>query len=158
MSVLGGKQTLALRPGSTTKALQKNFSIGASGAEVILGDRAIDLHNLYSTTSISTDMAGDTITLVFERDRRWEGRPGLPEKVMLRGVGDLKIAFNDLADRAVLVREDAVEVAYYDADCPWDQFLDEGLAAAQGFEGLHVSFSGGLVLRIRCTTAEVTTS
>ena len=138
--------------------MQKNFSIGAMGAEVILAERRIDLHNLYSTTSISTDMAGDTITLVFERDHQWEGPPGLPEKVTLRGAGDLKVAFNDLAAKAVFIREDAVQVSYYDADCPWDHFLDEDLATAQGFDGLHISFSGGLVLRIRCTTAEVTTS
>ncbi|MDO9488103.1 MAG: hypothetical protein Q7J32_06985 [Sphingomonadaceae bacterium] len=138
--------------------MQKNFSIGAMGAEVIVGERAIDLHNLYSTTRISTDMAGEMITLVFERDHRWEGPSGLPEKVTLKGFGSLKIAFNDLAGQAVLVPEDAVEVAYYDADCPWDHFLDEHLAATQGFEGLHISFSGGLVLRIHCNTAEVTTS
>jgi hypothetical protein len=140
------------------KAMQKNFSSGAMGAELILDDRAIDLHNLYSPTIIGTDIAGDTITLIFERDHGWEGPPGLPETVTLKCSGDLKVAFNNLADVPAALREEAIEIAYYDADCPWDHFLDEDLAATQGFEGLHVSFSGGLVLRIRCAVAEATTT
>ncbi len=136
--------------------MQKNFAIGGMGAELVVADRAIDVHNLYRTTSISMDLAGDTVSLIFERDHQWEGPPGLPEQVTLRCSGDLKISFNDLVQMGVPLPEDAVEVAYYDASCPWDHFLDEDLAATQGFEGLQVSFSGGLVLRIRCATAEAT--
>jgi hypothetical protein len=98
------------------------------------------------------------MTLAFDRDHRWKGPEGLPERVLLMCSGGLKIAFNNLADTAVPLREDAVEIAYIDGNCGWEGFLDEGLAAAQGFDGLHVSFAGGFVLRIRCATAEVTTS
>ena len=138
--------------------MQKNFSLGAMGAEVILGDSRIDVHNLYNATAISTDLAGDAITVVFKRDQQWQGRQGLPDQVTLRCSGDLKIAFNDLIDAPVPLRQDAVEIAYYDSDCPWGHFLDEQLAETQGFEGLQIIFSGGLVLRIRCALAEVTTS
>lgn len=134
----------------------KNFSIH-DFAEVIVDNRAIDLHNLYGVASISTDLAGDAITLRFQRDHQWSGPEGLPEAVILTCSGDIKIAFNDLVDTPVPLRHDAVEVAYYDAHCGWDAFLDEDLAAKHGFEGLHVSFSGGLVLRIRADVAQVTT-
>ena len=137
--------------------MEKNFLIGSVGAELVLGGRPIDLHNLYSIKSIGTDATGAAMTLVFQRDHQWEGPEGLPELVRLSCSGDLKIAFNDIVDPPVPLREDAVGIAYYDADCEWDAFLDEDLAAAQGFEGLQISFSGGLVLRIRCAVAEVTT-
>jgi hypothetical protein len=137
--------------------MQKNFSMGAMGAEVILGDSRIDVHNLYHATAISTDLAGDTITFLFGRDHQLDGPPGLPEQVTLKCTGDLKIAFNDLIDAPVPLRQDAVEIAYYDSNCPWGHFLDEQLAETQGFDGLQVSFTGGLMLRIQCAVAEVTT-
>ena len=55
----------------------------------------------------------------------------------------------------VPLRGDTVEVAYFDDECDWDSILDEELADRQGFEGLHISFSGGFVLRIRADAAEV---
>lgn len=136
--------------------MQKNFSIDAMGAEVILGDRRIDIHNRYRTVSVGTDTDGDAITLVFERNGQFQGPNGSPETVTLRGSGGLKVAFNNLADQPVPL--DGVEIAYFDAECPWGHFLDEDLAVSQGFEGLHVSFSGGLELRIRCAFAELTTA
>ncbi len=143
-------------PFSYQGRVQKNFTIHAF-AEVIVGDRPIDLHNLYEATSIGTDPPGRAITLKFHRDHRWPGPEGLPETVTLTCSGNLRIAFNDLVEAPVPLRNDAIEIAYYDADCPWDRFLDEGLAASQGFEGLHISFSGGLVLRIRSDIAEIVT-
>lgn len=132
----------------------KNFTIHAF-AEVIIVDTTIDLHNLYGVASIRTDLAGDVVTLTFQRDHQWSGPDTLPEAVTLTCSGNLKMAFNDLADAPVRLRDDAVEVAYYDADCEWDTFLDEELAATQGFEGLQFSFAGGLVLRIRADLAEM---
>jgi hypothetical protein len=44
--------------------LLKNFVIHAF-AEVIVADRAIDLHNLYGVANITTDQAGDRLTLRF---------------------------------------------------------------------------------------------
>ncbi len=135
----------------------KNFTIHAF-AEMIVADRAIDLHNLYRVFSISTDFAGDAATERRHRDHQWPGPEALPEAVILTCSGNLKIAVNDLVDAPVPLRDDAVEVAYYDDHCEWDTFLDEELAANQGFEGLHISFSGGLVLRIRADVAEVAIS
>ena len=137
--------------------MRKNFSIHAF-AEVIVAQKVIDLHNLYSVGSISTDRSGDTLTVTFQRDDEWPGPEGLPDEVTLTCSGNLKITFNNLVDAPVPLRDDAVEVAYYDEDCEWDSFLDESLAAFQGFEGLHLSFSGGLVLRIRADVAEMATS
>ena len=136
----------------------KNFTIGGGFAEVIVANRAIDLHNVYQVTSISTDITGSALTLFFRRNPQSLGREGLPEAVTLICSGNLKIAFNDLVDAPVPLREDAVEVAYYDEHCPWDAFLDEELAADHGFEGLHISFSGGLVLRVRSDVADVAIS
>ena len=135
----------------------KNFTIYAF-AEVIVADRAIDLHNLYDVASISTDLAGDAVTLRFQRNHQWQGPDGLPEAVILTCSGNLKIAFKNLVDAPVPLREDAVELAYYDDHCEWNAFLDEDLATKHGFEGLHISFSGGLVLRIRADIAEVALS
>jgi hypothetical protein len=135
----------------------KNFTIYAY-AEVIVADRAIDLHNLYGVASISTDLAGDAVTLRFQRDHQWSGPDPLPEAVILTCSGNLKIAFNDLVHASVPLPDDAVEVAYYDQHCEWDSFLDEELAATQGFEGLHISFSGGFVLRISADIAEIALS
>ncbi|WP_428028449.1 hypothetical protein [Altererythrobacter sp.] len=132
----------------------KNFTIQAF-AEVIVADTTIDLHNLYGVASIRTDLAGDVVTLTFQRDRQWSGPDTLPEAVTLTCSGNLKMAFNDLVGALAPLRDDAVEVAYYDADCEWDTFLDEELAASQGFEGLQINFSAGLVLRIRADLAEV---
>lgn len=136
--------------------MQKNFSIRSCGAEVVVGERAIDLHNLYSTTSISTDLDGAAVTVKFQRDHKWQGPDGLPERVTLTCSGDLKMAFNDLLDTPVPLGQDALEITYYNTDCAWGDYLDEDLAAVQGFEGLQISFSGGLVLRIRSAVAEIT--
>lgn len=134
--------------------VQKNFTIpDFSGVNV--GGKAIDLHNLYGVVSIGTDPSGNAITLAFRRDHQWPGPEGLPEKVTLTCSGNLQLAFNDLVDAPVPLREDAVEIAYYDEQCEWDAILDEQLAAAQGFVGLHVSFSGGLVLRVRSDVADL---
>lgn len=57
----------------------KNFSIH-DFAEVIVDNRAIDLHNLYGVASISTDLAGDAITLRFQRDHQWSGPEGCPKR------------------------------------------------------------------------------
>ena len=151
---MSGRSDNLLQPG---KYVAENFVIHAF-AEVIVADRAIDLHNLYGVANITTDQAGDRLTLRFNRDHRWPGPDGLPEAVTLTCSGNLKLAFNDLVDAPVPLREDAVELAYFDEHCEWDSFLDEDLAAIQGFEGLQVSFSGGLVLRIRADVAEVTFS
>jgi hypothetical protein len=137
--------------------VQKNFTIEAF-AEVIVGGRSIDLHNFYRAASIGTGLSGDSIALRFERDHRWPGSEGLPETVTLTCSENLRMAFNDLVDSPVPLGEDAVEIAYYDSECEWDAFLDEGVAAARGFEGLHIRFSGGFVLRIRSDMAEVTTA
>ena len=134
--------------------MRKNFSIHGF-AEVMVARTAIDLHNLYSVSSITTDRAGDTLTVTFQRDNQLSGPEGLPTVVTLTCSGNLRVAFNDLVDTPVPLRDDAVELAYYDEDCEWDSFLDESLAAFQGFEGLQLSFSGGLVLRIRSDVAEM---
>lgn len=159
MSVrLGWKADIdAARCSATKSPMLKNFTIHAF-AEVIVADRAIDLHNLYGVASISTDVAGDAVTLRFQRDHQWSGPEALPETVILTCSGNVKIDFNDLVDAPVPLRDDAVEVAYYDEHCEWDTFLDEELATNQGFEGLHIGFSGGLVLRIRADVAEVAIS
>lgn len=136
--------------------MQKNFLIGSMGAEMVVERRTIDLHNLYSTKSIGADPTGFSFKMEFQRDHRWEGPEGLPEVVTLSCSKKLSIAFNDPAQPPGPFSEEAVEIAYFDADCEWDAFLDEGLPASQGFAGLHVSFSGGLVLRIRCKVAEAT--
>lgn len=138
-------------------SVQKNFTIYAF-AEIIVGGRTIDLHNLYGARSISTDRSGQAITLNFQRDHQWAGPDGLPEEVTLTCSGNLKIAFNELVDAPVPLHDDAVEIAYYDAHCEWDEFLDEDQAVAQGFDGLHVSFSGGMVVRVRSDIAEVVTA
>ena len=132
----------------------KNFTIRAF-AEVIVAGRAIDLHNLYAVSSIGTDLGGDAVTLRFRRDHQWPGPDTLPEAVTLTCSGNLKMAFNDLVDAPLPLRDDAVAVAYFDEHCDWNSFLDEDLAAAHGFAGLHIGFSGGLVLRIRADVAEV---
>jgi hypothetical protein len=134
--------------------MQKNFTTPDLAA-VVVADKHIDLHNLYGVVSIGTDVSGNAITLTFQRDHQWPGPEGLPEKVALICSGNLQIVFNNLVDTPVPLREDAVEIAYYDEQCEWDAILDERLATAQGFAGLHVSFSGGLVLRIRADVAEV---
>lgn len=134
--------------------MHKNFSIH-NFAEVIVDRKVVDLHNLYSVGSISTDRAGETLTVTFRRRSGWPGPEGLPAQVTLSCSGNLKIAFNNLVDSPVLLRDDAVEVAYYDDHCDWDSFLDESLAAVQGFQGLHLSFSGGLVLRVRSDVADM---
>lgn len=133
----------------------KNFTMHGF-AELIVAGRTIDLHNLYCVAGITTDLAGGKLTVRFHRDHRWAGPDGVPDAVTLTCSGNLRLAFNDLVDAPVPLREDAVELAYYDEHCDWDFFLDEDLAAKQGFEGLHLSFSGGLVLRIRAEIAEVT--
>ncbi len=122
--------------------MQKNFTVQAF-AEVIVADRAIDLHNLYGVASISTDGAGDTVAVRFQRDRQWSGPEALPETVILTCTGNLKIAFNDLVDAPVPLRDDAVEVAYYDEHCEWDTFLDEELATNQASRGSTSAFQGG---------------
>ncbi|MBA2466307.1 MAG: hypothetical protein H0V46_01715 [Sphingomonas sp.] len=134
--------------------MRKNFSIHGF-AEVIVAGKAIDVHNLYGVGTISTDRAGDTLTVRFQRDNKWPGPEGLPDEVTLTCSGNLKITFNNLVTHPGDLRADAVEVAYYDEDCEWDFFLDESLAESQGFDGLHLSFSSGLVLRIRSNVAQM---
>jgi len=138
--------------------MQKNFALASGGAEIVVEGRTVDLHNLYDARRIATDRAGAIATLVFERGHRWTGSDRLPERVTLTCSGNLHIAFNDLCDAPVPLNKDAVELQYDDADCDWDEFLDERLAASQGFAGLHLSFSAGFVLRIRCDLAEITMS
>jgi hypothetical protein len=144
--------------------MQKNFSMRGI-AELVVGGKPIDLHNLYRATSISTDVAGSAITLVFQRDHEWQGPEDLPERVTLTCSGNVKLAFNDLALLTAPLSNCAVEVAYFDGDCGWDEFLDEGLATRQGLEGLHFNFEGpdfslddNFVLRIMCDIAEAATS
>ncbi len=137
--------------------MQKNFSISNGFAEVIFAHQKIDLHNLYKISSIGTDTTGEIFTLVFDRNKKYRPYGLLPERLTLTCSGDLKMGFNELSHLPVQPRDDSVELAYYDRHCGWDQFLDEELATTQGFEGLHISFSGGLVLRISCGVAEIGT-
>ncbi|WP_447723967.1 hypothetical protein [Sphingomonas koreensis] len=137
-------------------AMQRNFVLGAGGAEIVTGGRAIDVHNLYNVAILGTDPLGATMTIVFQRDHQWPGPEDLPERLTLTCSGNLKVAFNDLLDLPVPLGSDAVELAYYADHCDWDAQLDESLAAAHGFEGLELRFSGGLALRVRSDRAEVT--
>ncbi len=132
--------------------MEKNFELHGQN-ELILDDRRIDIHNLYAPSELGTDSSGDILSLSFRRDHRVEAASPHPETVILTCSGDVKIAFNDLALTPGALRNEAVEFGYLDADCGWDEFLDEALAAAQGYEGLHIAFSGGLVLRIRAGIA-----
>ncbi len=134
--------------------VRKNFTIRA-GAEVIVGEQAADLHNLYRTDRIGTDITGQKVTLRFSRDHTWSGQAELPETVTFTFSGNVELAFNDLLDAPVPLRDDAVDIGYYDKHCDWGMWLDEDLAVAQGYRGLQVGFSGGLVLRIRADLAEV---
>jgi hypothetical protein len=133
--------------------MQKNFVI-RNLVELIVRGRVVDLHNLYAPAGIGTDPRGETAVLTLRRDRRWAGAEALPEVVTLTFSGNVRIAFNDLLAASGTLHEESVEIAYYDGECGWDSFLDERLAAAQGSEGLHIGFSGGLALRIRADFAE----
>ena len=137
--------------------LKRNFQIDPGFGGVIAEPAHIDLHNLYEAADVSTDARGETLTIRFVRDHRWEGPPDQPELVTLRCSGDLRVAFTNLAGRAALVDEFGFEIAYFAEDCDWREFLDEELAERQGFAGLHVGFGDGLVVRIRCAEAEITT-
>ena len=113
--------------------MKKNFSIRAF-TEVVLDGVWIDLHNLYRPASIGTDLGGDRLRVSFERDPQSKRPQTLPSTVTFICTGNLGITFNNLVGLPVAIPEDAVEVAYYDADCDWDQFLDEELLPTRALQ------------------------
>lgn len=134
--------------------MQKNFTIEAF-AVIETADLAVDLHNLYGLTNVTTDRSGQSIQLVFERDGDFLSlSPEMPRRVIFTCSGNLRLAFNDLSLMASPMKGDGVEIALFTWDCGWDEFLDERLAEA-GADGLHFMFSEGFVLRIGCAVAEV---
>jgi hypothetical protein len=78
---------------------------------------------------------------------------GMPERLALNCSGNVQVLFNELIGWPIAIGEDAAEIAYFNADCPWDHFMDEDLARKHGISGLHIGFTSGLVLRIRCDEA-----
>jgi hypothetical protein len=138
--------------------VEKNFTIWAFVEVSPAGAGPIDLHSCYVTHGIATDPAGETATLTFRREHEWPGPANYPEEVTLTCSGNLRFAFNDLAATHEPLAGQSVTIGYYDAFCDWNDWLDEDQAAAQGYEGLQIGFSGGLVLRIRADTAELRTA
>ncbi|HYD12499.1 MAG TPA: hypothetical protein VEC11_06605 [Allosphingosinicella sp.] len=136
--------------------MQRNFSLESGFSAVRLGSLLIDLHNLYTVAEISTDPRGETLVVRFDRDHGYEGPVDQPEHVTLRCTGDLRLAVSNVA--ALLDAPDELDflIAYFDDDCGWGEFLDEDLAARQGFDGLHLGFGEDRVLRIRCADADIT--
>jgi hypothetical protein len=137
--------------------VRKNFTIWAFVEIVPAGAAAIDLHSCYVTRSIATDLSGRAATVKFRREPEWRGPAHYPEEVTLTCSGDVRFAFNDLVSEARPLDDQSVTIGYYDALCDWNEWLDEDAAAAQGFEGLQIGFSGGLVLRICADAVELTT-
>lgn len=62
----------------------------------------------------------------------------------------MRVAFNDLNAIAAPLNLEGIEIAYFDQDCDWDSFLDEQMTSRQKPQGLNVSFTNGLVVRIFC--------
>lgn len=136
--------------------MDKNFTLYGF-AEIHVEGAAIDIHNLYRAVSISTDLSGRSASLAFERDHEQSSALKLPERVIIICTDDGGVAFNDLA-QPLLLSENCVDLGYYSSECEWDSLLDEELAARQGCQGLAFMFDGGLVLRVRCRKARVSTS
>lgn len=121
------------------------------------GEEVLDLHNAYDLKSIGTGLAGTEARLIFIRNEHAIGPDRLPEKVTLDCKGNVKIAFNDLTAIAAPLGDEGVEIAYFHDGCDWLSFLDEGMARLSEPQGLDVRFTNGLVVRIFCDEATLTT-
>jgi hypothetical protein len=136
--------------------VRKNFTIRAFVEIVPAGAGAIDLHACYAARSIATDLSGQVATVTFRRKHEWPGPAYYPAELTLTCTGNVRVAFNDLVGEGEPLTEQSVTIGYYDALCGWNEWLDEDTAAAQGFEGLQIGFSNGLVLRSGSDAAELT--
>ena len=142
-------------PRSGAITLKRNFQF--DGFSVVRwGDRFIDLHNAYNLESFGTDLAGSEVKLSFSRNEYATAPDKLPLTATFLCTGNVRAAFNDLAKIAVPLKQEGIEIAYFDEGCDWLSFLDEDIARYQEPLGLHVSFGNHLAFRIFCE--EVTLS
>ncbi len=129
--------------------MKRNFQF--DGLSVVRsGDRLIDLHNAYDLESFGTDLAGREVKLGFTRNGHAIEPDKLPSKVALICTGNVRVVFNDLGKISAPLDDEGIEIAYFDEECDWLSFLDEGIARSQEPMGLHVSFINGFAVRIFC--------
>lgn len=139
--------------------MQRNFEFDrqSGGFSVIqFGDRVIDLHNAYDLERFGTAPDGSEVELCFVRNEYAIDPETLPAKAMLRCGGNVRLAFNDLRLLAAPSSEEGIEIAYFDMACDWSSFTTEDMANRQHPDGMHVSFTNGLVVRVYCETVTLT--
>jgi hypothetical protein len=131
--------------------MNRNFKFSDTSV-IRLGDKFIDLHNAYDLDLLGTDVDANAATLSFSRNQ-WAINPeALPPKVVLRCSGNVKVAFNNLNLIVAPLNDEGIEIAYFDANCDWDSYIDETIAIQQEPIGLHVNFMNDLIVRIYCET------
>ena len=122
------------------------------------GERLIDLHNAYDLENFGTDPSGKEVKLAFTQNEYAILPSTLPSRVMLVCTGNVKLAFNNLNAIAAPLNDEGIEIAYFNEACDWLSFLSEDLARVQKPQGLDVRFVNGLVVRIFCDEATLTTA
>ncbi len=122
------------------------------------GEEVLDLHNDYDLKSFGTGLSGTEARLTFARNGRALAHDRLPEEVTLDCKGNAKVALNDLTALAAPVTAEGIEIAYFHDGCDWLSFLDEDMARYSEPLGLDVRFANGLVVRIFCDEATLTTA
>jgi len=133
-------------------SLRRNFEF--DGFSVVRwGDRHIDLHNAYDLETFGTDLTGSAVYLTFTLNEHAIEPDKLPPKVSLTCSGNMRLAFNDLGKIAAPLDDEGIEIAYFDEGCGWHSFLSEDMAQSQKPQGLHVTFTNGLAVRIFCDNA-----
>lgn len=137
--------------------MRRNFAF--DGITVVRwGEQVLDLHNDYDLRTLGTDLAGTEVRLTFKRNEHAIAPDRLPERVALECKGNVRVAFNDLTASAAPLGEEGVELAYFHDGCDWMSFLDEKLARQSEPTGLDVRFDSGLVVRITCDEATLTST
>ena len=137
--------------------MHRNFEF--EGFSVVRGGgRFIDLHNAYDLEDFGTDPTGKEVKLTFAQNEYAILPDTLPSRVMLACTGNVKLAFNDLNAIAAPLNDEGIEIAYFDEACDWLSFMDEEMARVQKPQGLDVRFVSGLVIRIFCDEATLTTA
>lgn len=136
--------------------MRRNFEF--DGFSVLRwGTRFIDLHNDYDLVTFGTDLGGTETKLTFIQNQYAIDAGSLPSNVTLACTGNVKLAFNDLNAIAAPLNDEGIEIAYFDDACDWLSFTDEKMAQTQEPQGLDVRFINGLVVRIFCDEATLTT-
>jgi len=137
--------------------VKRNFRLDHPSILNVAG-KHIDLHNAYDLAAFGTDLDGGQASLVFSRNGHALDKNGLPSMVKLTCSGNVRIAFNDLCAVAAPINHEGIEIAYFDAECDWWSFLDEGIAQRQEPQGIYICFNNGFAIRIACDETTASTS